>query len=207
MARLNVPLSAIPNTQVRRAVAEYKGGDSVTGETHDTVHKRKRLNLSGSPRFSTPLRTQGSKRFKSPKLNTTDWVDFWFLFVFSLFSPVWYYLFRSINLWKMSYTLCYMNVILDFLMFFISMLLYLMYSLKMFTFYAAVLNFCACMHAIIMSHWHKCCFSTFYMLLQYKLELKTNAQICVLHLFYLKIYIFLLNTCKIIYDTQLMLQE
>ncbi len=50
-------------------------------------------------------------------------------------------------------------------------------------------------------------FYMFYMLLQYKLELKTNAQICVLHLFYLKIYIFLLNTCKIIYDTQLMLQE
>lgn len=75
LADLNIPLSAIPNTQVRRSIAEYKGGDAV----YDGG-----FNVSGS--FKTKTRTSrsiDSTPFKTPKSLKTkffrsddSWEDF-----------------------------------------------------------------------------------------------------------------------------------
>ena len=79
MAHLNVPLSAIPNTQVRRAIAVYKGvddTDSETGLTHpDTpvIGKKRKVSTTTPHRASTPLVSTG---FKSPRIDTTAWLDF-----------------------------------------------------------------------------------------------------------------------------------
>lgn len=82
LGSLNVPLSAIPNTLVRRSISEYKGGDNANSEsnimTHDkpTTRKRGKHSLNGSPRFNTPIRTSRAKHFKSPRMDSTEWFYF-----------------------------------------------------------------------------------------------------------------------------------
>lgn len=70
LASLNMPLSAIPNTQVRQAIAEYKGvGESSRDGTPQTTKKRRTLYLTETPRSRslTPLRTS---------LGASSWIDF-----------------------------------------------------------------------------------------------------------------------------------
>lgn len=76
MARLNIPLSAIPNTLVRRAITEYKVIDDTFDNesfmSRDASHKRKRLSLGRTHRSSTPLRTP---RWE-PDSRNTSWLNF-----------------------------------------------------------------------------------------------------------------------------------
>ena len=81
MACLNIPLSAMPNTMVHRAITEYKAIDDTFDDeslmSRSSTQKRKRL--GSQHRSSTPLRTP---EFESDSWNTS-WLNFKFLFFFS----------------------------------------------------------------------------------------------------------------------------